>query len=208
MFGLFKRTKIENWEVQLLRSVILTLPGEYSYLIDQIDNGLLKGVLIGMSDIPGYIAFTFHSNTLKKYDRENEPDFKLTNLRVYDKKSSAFLNLVIYVSSGTISGYSLEGKRKYDIDLNKLETSGFKKAYIENADYNRISALLDSQEKRIVDPSSVYVVVLDEKEYFHIKDIEDGDFIGIDLENNIYRITHDPFEISMLKRDEFKSLFR
>ncbi|WP_162842699.1 hypothetical protein [Mucilaginibacter pineti] len=36
---------------------------------------------------------------------------------------------------------------------------------------------------------------MDGKVYFHIKDLEDGDFIGIDSDKIIYKITHDPCEI-------------
>jgi hypothetical protein len=31
--------------------------------------------------------------------------------------------------------------------------------------------------------------------YYHLRDLEDGDFIGIDADKIIYKITHDPFEI-------------
>ena len=202
MFGLFKRTKIEYWETQLLRNVIIKLPHEYRGLLNQIDNGLLKGVLIGISDISGYVAFTFHSDVLKKYDRVNELDFKLSNIKVYDKKLSGFLTFVIYISSGTISGYSLTGAKKHDIDVEKIDVSSFKKEFIGYSDYNRISDILDVHEKQLLNPSDVYSVFLEDKEYFHIKDIGDGDFIGIDLDNNLYKIRHDPFEISILTRSQ------
>ncbi|MEY3451193.1 MAG: hypothetical protein RL711_1019, partial [Bacteroidota bacterium] len=39
------------------------------------------------------------------------------------------------------------------------------------------------------------------KTYYHLKDIEDGDFLGIDIHKNIYKITHDPFEINLQKNE-------
>ena len=38
------------------------------------------------------------------------------------------------------------------------------------------------------------------KEYFHIKDLEDGDFIGIDERKVVYKITHDPMEVKALDK--------
>jgi len=194
MFGLFKRTKIENWEIGLLKNVIIKLPFEYSSLINQVDDGLFRRVLVDTSDIPGYVAFTFHSNILKKYDRENERDFKLTNIKVYDNKSLSFVPYEVYVSSGTISGYSLVGCKGHNVDVRKVDVSGFKKEFIDESDYNRIMHVLNEEEKKLLNPSEVYSILIADKEYFHLKDLEDGDFIGVDENRVIYKITHDPLE--------------
>lgn len=194
MFGLFKRTKIENWETDLIRNVIIKLPSEYSDLMDQVNEGLFRGVLVGASDILGYVAFTYHSNILKKYDRGNERDFKLTNIKVYDNKSLSFVPYEIYVSSGTISGYSLIGCKGRNADIKKVDVSGFKKEFIGESDYVRIAYILNEEEKKLLNPSEVYSIHIADKEYFHIKDLEDGDFIGIDENKVVYKITHNPLE--------------
>jgi len=200
MFGLFKRTKIENWETDLLRNVIIKLPSEYSSLINQIKDGLFRGVLVGVSDIPGYVAFTFHSDVLKKYDSENERDFKLTNIKVYDNKSFGFVPYEIYVSSGTISGYSLGRNKKNNIDISKVDVSGFKKEFIGESDYNRIMHVINEEEKKLLNPSEVYSIFILGKEFFHIKDLEDGNFIGMDECKVIYQIAHDPMEAVVINK--------
>ncbi len=201
MFGLFKRSKIENWETDLLRNVIIKLPSDYSILLNQITDGLFRGVLVDVGDIPGYVAFTFHSEVLKKYDREKEQDFKLTNIKVYDNKSMDFVPYEIYVSSGTISGYSLGSNKKVkSIDITKVDVSGFKKEFIGESDYNRIIHLLNEDEKNLLNHSEVYSIFVSDKEYFHIKDLEDGDFIGMDANKVIYRIAHDPLEALVINK--------
>lgn len=200
MFGLSKRTKIEKWETDLLRNVIMKLPSEYSSLMNQINDGLFRGVLVDMSDIPGYVAFTFHFDVLKKYDRENEREFKLTNINVYDNKSVGFVPYEIYVSSGTISGYSLGGSKKHKIDVNNVDVSGFKKEFVGESDYNRIVDVLNEEEKKLLNPSEVYSIYVADKEYFHIKDLEDGDFLGMDAKKVIYKITHDPIEANRIDK--------
>ncbi|MES2701983.1 MAG: hypothetical protein V4649_05045 [Bacteroidota bacterium] len=195
MFGLFKRTKIEEWETQLLKNVIEKLPSEYSRFIDQINDGLFKGVLVDISDIPGYVAFTYHSGILKKYDHKGVPDFKLTNIMVYDSRSAKFLLYEIYISSGAISGYSLGGNGKYNIDVSNIEVLDFKKEFIGVSDYARIASILSDEEISLLNQSEVYSVFVRNKEYFHIKDLEDGDFLGIDEKKVVYKITHDPLEV-------------
>lgn len=200
MFGLFKRTKIEDWEIQLLRNAVTKLSNDYLSLIEQLNEGLLKGVLIDASDIPGYVAFTYDSNVLKKYDRKNEQDFILTDIKVYDKKSSSYIPYDIYVSSGTISGYSLGRNNKFNIDVCKVDVSIFRKEFVGVTDYNRIVNIFSAEEKWFLNPSEVYSVFIDNKEYFHIKDLEDGDFIGVDGEKNVYEITHDPMKVVRLDK--------
>ena len=208
MFGLFKRTKIQEWEIQLLRNVILKLPKEYLSLMNQINDGLFRGVLVDISDIPGYVCFTFHSNLIKKYDRAQERDFKLTNIKVYDRKSCDFLNYEIYISSGTINGYSLEGKNRRNIDVEKVDVSKFMRVFIGESDYNRIINIFNKEEKAFLNPSQIYSVHINDKEYYHIKELGDGDFVGMDHNNNIYKITHDPLELSLITRIDLLKILK
>lgn len=198
MFGIFKRTKLKSNELKLLEKVIKKLPRPYLDLINQIEDGLLKGVITNASDIPGYTAFTFNFSVLKKYDHENEKDFKLCNIEVYDRKISSYLPYEIYVSSGTLSGYSWTGNNDFDVDFDKINTANLKITFSGISDYKKIEHIFSEIEKKLLNPSEVYSVFLNKKEYFHIKDLEDGDFIGVDINRILYKITHDPMEIKVL----------
>lgn len=206
MLGLFKKTKIADWEIRLLKNTIRLLPPTYKYLESQIDDGLLKGVLIGVSDLPGYVAFTYNPGSAEKFEREKEKGYTLTCIKVYDKRSQTYLNYSIHVSTGTINGYSITGATKFIIESDKIDVSNFKKVYRANADYKKIESYLSIQEREIINPDEVYEVILNGKAYFHIKELQDGDFIGIDYEKNVYEIRHDPFEIKLLDSNLFQIL--
>ncbi|MDN3675579.1 hypothetical protein QWY99_21335 [Flavobacterium branchiarum] len=178
----------------------MKLPSSYIGFLNQIDDGLFRGVITNITDIPGYVAFTFKSTILKKYEKPNEKDFKLFNIEVFDKKLQIYLPYEIYISSGTICGYSLVGNKKIEIDIDKINTSNFKKEFIGLSDYNRIQNLMSDGEKMVLNPSDVYSIFINKKEYFHIKDLEDGDFIGIDSEKIVYKITHDTHGVRTLNK--------
>ena len=91
MFGLFRRKKIEAWEIDLLRNIIRLLPLEYRYLEKQIDDRLFKGVLIGLSDLPGYVGFKYNPQILKEFDDKKGRSYKITNIKVLDVKSKKYL---------------------------------------------------------------------------------------------------------------------
>ena len=41
-------------------------------------------------------------------------------------------------------------------------------------------------------PNDIYGIVLKGKSYYHLRDIEEGNFMVIDEEKNVYTITHNP----------------
>lgn len=199
MFGLFKRTKIEKWETDLLYNVLHSLPGEsFKIFENQIQHHLHKGVIIGLSDIPGYVGLTFYPEVYKKFYDKKGRNFKLSNIYVFDEMSKEFIDYEIYVSSGVINGYSIK-KNKYIIDIARIEVSKFRKIYLDSNDYDHISSILTPEEKEKINPEEVFSVEVNGNIYYHLKDVGDGDFIGIDRNKNIYKLTHDPFEVTLIR---------
>jgi len=201
MFGFFKRTKLQHWEIDLLKTVLNKLDGDYSILLNQINEGLIKSVLIDASDIPGYVLFRKNHDIFNKYYKDIRC-YILSDIKVFNKKNSTYLKYDIYILSAVVNGYSLNSvsSGKLDLDLNKIDISSFKVKYLDEFDYERVVKILDKNEIKLINPSNVYSIFLDNKEYFHLKDLEDGDFIAIDSKKNIYKIKHDPFEITKISQ--------
>ena len=198
MYRIFRRTRIKVWELAMVRNVLMELPGEFSSFLNQITDGQIKGVRVSHRDTQEVVTFKFNRDVFKKYYNESFGDFKLTNIKVYDTKTSTYLACELYFTSGLMIAYSLEGNKKHKIDVNKVDTSGFRKVFWGESDYNRLFSLLDEEEKRLIKPSEFYSVFVANKEYFHIKDLEDGDFVGLDINKRVYKITHDPMEVVLL----------
>ncbi len=59
---------------------------------------------------------------------------------------------------------------------------------------------MTGEERKNINIGDIYITRLDGKDYYHLKELEDGDFIAIDTSNHIFEITHDPFEIKNLDR--------
>jgi hypothetical protein len=96
MFGLFKRTKVKPWEVELLKNVLKKLPVEFGMYIEQINLGLFNGITVGNAAIPGYVGFT---NDPDIYDAINDVkgrDFEMNNINVYDTISHSYLQYAIF----------------------------------------------------------------------------------------------------------------
>jgi hypothetical protein len=200
MFGLFNKKKkkrdLNQWELSLLNNVISKLPDDYQYLANQTTAGLFTAALIGYSSYnPDYVAFSFNSEIINDYENQKEKDYKITNIRVWDSYNQKYALYTIYISAGVISGYSLKAESSIVVDLTRIDTSLFVKLYYDNADFKKLSGILSSKDIKLINPNNVYEVSLNGKTFYHLHDLEDGDFIGIDTEKVIYKITHDPYEI-------------
>lgn len=198
MFQLFKRTKIQPWEIELLKNVLKRLQEEFDVYIDHINQGLYRSVLIGLSDIPGYVGLSYHPEIYEELHQPDGRNFRLEGISVFDIISGEYLNYTIYFSHGLINGYSITGAKKVKIDVQKIDTHEVKLVFRDNVDFNRLKKILAPNELKLINPDDVYVVILDDKEYFHLTDIEDGDFYALDIEKNIYKITHDPYHIDKI----------
>jgi hypothetical protein len=207
MFGLFKRKKIEQWEVETIKSILTKLPNDYKHYLVQIENGLLRGVLEGMSDIPNYVGFTYNSSVYNKFYKPKEKNFKLFNIKVMDNTSKSFIKITLYFSYGLINGYSIDTYiSKIKLNPDDIDITSISKSYIGDNDFKSISNFLSPKEKAMINQNDVYLITLNGKDYYHLKELEDGDFIGIDLNNNLYKITQDPFEINLVERYKLESL--
>lgn len=202
MFGLFKnkRREIETWEINVLQNIAEQLPEEYKYLRSQLQDGILRKARTDSDVISNYVDFSYNPEVVNKYDNMKMQDFRLTGIEVYDEISSGYIYMDIYVASGLIAGYSTS-KSKPRLDPSRIKMVHYKKVYLENADFDSIKHLLNTEELKLINPSAVYEVVLKGKTYYHLKDLEDGDFIGIDENKQLYRIMHDPYEITLIDRD-------
>ncbi|AFD05321.1 hypothetical protein [Solitalea canadensis] len=200
MLGFFKRTKIEDWEITMLRNVISKLPDNLHYLVKQIEDHLIKGVRLDASDIPGYVNFRCFPDKLQKYENLNVEPFDITGIKIYDLKSQKFLDLTIYVIDGTLNGYSITGAKKFAVDTNNFDISSYKLNYEENPTFNQVISLLklNTKEAGLLRKSDVYELEINDQLYYHLRDLEDGDFIGSDKDGTIYKFTHDPFCITPL----------
>ena len=209
MFGLFNRKKksreIQDWEIKLLINVINKLPGEYSTLKKQLEVGLFTSAGVS-SFYPDLIEFTYDPELINDFENKGERDYELTNITVFDSYQKKPLNYSINVFSGVISGFSLKVSDKSIIDIDSVDVSSFTKLFYDNADYDKLRKILNATEAIFINPGDVYEVHLKGNTYYHIKDLEDGDFIGMDTHKVIYKITHDPIEIVVLN-ERLEELF-
>lgn len=84
MFNLFKRTKVEAWERQLLINIFSHLPTGFHYLKEQVEEGILKRIPFLSTVIPNYVGFRYNIAVVNKFERRQDNGFNITGIKVYD----------------------------------------------------------------------------------------------------------------------------
>lgn len=199
MFGLFSRKKVEKWEGELLTLIFDQLPNCEKYK-KQVENGLLKKVLINSDATSTTVNFFYDAKVVGEYENLKAPHYLVEGIQVFNQLSGTFWNCDVLIASGMVAGYKITGKGKFLPDLTKVDVKKANFKPLGIADFNKISHLFSSEELALINPSEVYSVKLKGKVYYHLVDLSDGDFIGIDSDKRIYKIHHDPFEIIEIQR--------
>lgn len=202
MFSLFTRNK-SSWrkDVELLLNVFNALPGNFDYIINQINEGLIKGIRKLDNPIKNLNKVLFDVKILNKYENKKIGFFSIKGVKAFDLITQSYVEIVIYISSNILLGYAIPKAVKVNLDVSKIKVDNFRMQQMENDDYDKIKPLFKKAELELINPNEVYEVQLNGKTYYHLEDLEDGDFIGVDIGKNLYKITHDPFEITLLKAD-------
>lgn len=204
MFNLFfkkkGRSQLNDWEVDLMLNTFKLLGSDYKKFEEQISKGIIKSVRL-YKQFPNYLSFGLNVKLLNEYEKKLESYFEIRGLSVFDTTSKSFIPFGIECDNGLILGYSMVKPINFIPDLNKINVTNHIKIQKGEDEFNKIIFLFSKEELALINPSEVYELDLKGKTYYHLKDIEDGDFLGIDIHKNIYKITHDPFEINLQKNE-------
>jgi hypothetical protein len=195
MFNFFKRSKVEQWEKTLLQNILSELPPEFIRLRSQVEEGVLRAVSFNTKVIPNYTGFRYNPEIAARYRDERKASYTIKKLKVYDNLSQTYINFEIVVVSEIVAGYATPDHKKVKLSIDKFDTSDYFIKKFGQQDFDEISSLLSKETLAIIQPGDVYQVELDNKIYYHIKDLDDGDFIAIDNKGNVFELSHDPYEI-------------
>ncbi|SDM14643.1 hypothetical protein [Chryseobacterium taihuense] len=201
MFNFFKkqntRSHFFEWELDLLSKIFDKLGNDYLNYKKQIQDGILSGIKL-YDQFPNYVGFRFNTSILQKYEDKSVPESNLSNIKVFNKNTSNYQLIKIKLGYGLILGYEIDNRDNFIPDFNYIEINEEKEIIQSNNDFNEIANLFTEEERNLINQSEVYPITLNNKKYYHLYDLEDGDFIGMDESKEFYKITHDPFNIKLL----------
>ena len=193
-------TSLKKWEKDLLVKTFRLLGNDYTLYEEQITTGIIESVRINKLN-SNFKRFRLNVKLLNKFENKKGRSFFLHNIKVFDNISNKYFTLSLDFGFGLILGYSMNESVNFNPEIEVINVDSIYKTYYGEDDFNKIKFLFSKEELLLINPSEVYELDLLGKIYYHLIDLEDGDFLAIDIDKNIYEITHDPFEINLQKNE-------
>ena len=146
------------------------------------------------------IMYGYPSDFYRKYYAESKKHFKLYGVHIKRKNNNEYVELPMTFAHGNLQRIIVNNPTKFHkfFDFNSIELRNIKTEHIkiENPDLKivlKILKPLSNQQLSMLDLDDAFELEYDEKLYYPILNMEDGNYIAIDKNGKVYRLNHDHY---------------
>ncbi|WP_152538652.1 hypothetical protein [Aquimarina macrocephali] len=208
MFNFLKRkkyklpesSKIEEKDILFLKSLVSILPSDYSFLKQQVNYDFIVSKRPMILQQEGNISFALDEKLFNKFKKKSFPESsEINNIKVKNKKTKLMNIISIHLLNGTIWGYYLDPSTSFsDLNFEEFDTSNIEFKQYNNDDKLKLEEiiLLEKQSpiRKFLDIENTFKIEIDEGNFYVIKDLGDGNYLGIDKDGAVYGLIHDPYQ--------------
>lgn len=188
MFSFFrKKPKLDIPNV--IKELVKTLPSKYDSIIKQIEEGIVIGFFI---EEDAYIKFKLDPSVISRFEDPIGRYYSISGFQLeWDDGSRTCF--AIRIGYGLVLGIELSDRSvifKYQNQTRIILTS-LRITYFDSLE----NTFLSPSEAKIFSPNDLYEVEIQGIHLLHLRDLDDGDFVAIDKEKSIYKVTHSPVKL-------------
>ncbi|WP_100616148.1 hypothetical protein [Confluentibacter citreus] len=146
------------------------------------------------------IMYGYPPDFYKKYHNEDRKHFKLFGVYIKRKQNDEYVEMPMTFAHGNLQKIIVNNPTKFhkifdfnSIELRDIKTENIK---IENPDLKIILKILESLSKNqlsMLDLDDSFELEYEEKLYYPILNMEDGNYIAVDKKGKVYRLNHDHY---------------
>ncbi|MGX1928299.1 hypothetical protein [Flagellimonas sp. 2504JD4-2] len=195
--------KFENNVVQILKKDFPNIY-EASKLIElnTISMHYSNGFPSGITLLHRYVSNEAYETAM----RNHRSHFYIKGIAVWNRKNNDFKQIRLHFSNNSIQGIDVENPTKFhrNFDLNKIRKEFIEIENLpigENPDKKIAEKILKSLTKEqieLLELEYTFEIEFEEKLFYTILDMEDGNYIATDKKGKIYRLNHDHEERARL----------
>jgi len=199
MFGIFRKTswKIEGKAFDFFHQVFTSLPTEFQFLLVGLNKGLYGRYSVNHSFKENTYFISFDPLQSDKSKTKGK-QFKLKNIIINQDGKEYTLNLTIH--DGLLIGFEFSKNINefvgFHIDISTIIKD--EKVFSANTEIEKLVLGLKSEQ---LDLKSLSEIEIDDKIYYEIKDLEDGNYIAIDNKGRVFGLIHDPYKIELINKN-------
>ncbi|MCL2828569.1 MAG: hypothetical protein FWD99_07535 [Oscillospiraceae bacterium] len=204
----FRKKKQEDAALKILLAVCEALPVEFDYIRRQIEDRCTFFVQTFGDNLVMNQGFLNVAKALSiqakyaDYTDSSEKNFIIDHIFISDFEKKKH-KISIEIHHGLLLGFS--------IDIDQLEQADPETVCVKNLKLkyriHQWETWFTAEEQKELEPlirlgvCGICEVYLDNKLYYWLFDLADGDFIAMDTEKNLYQVTHDPYEIALMEEN-------
>lgn len=145
-----------------------------------------------------YLNRGYSPKVFEEIKRNHNTSFHLNGILVFEKKSKKHVPLRLHYFHNSLTSIYIDNPKKFhrNFDLNniKVEEIEIKHLRLQNPDKEIVLKVLkniDEEKLNLLDIENTFEIEIDERLFYTILDMEDGNYIAIDKQGKIYRLNHD-----------------
>ncbi|MDN3724203.1 hypothetical protein QRD02_07395 [Aequorivita sp. SDUM287046] len=145
-----------------------------------------------------FILRGYDPRGIEEVNRNHNTYFNLTGISVWNRKAENYEPIKLRYQHDTLTQIETENPEYFHktFDLNQIQRNEIKLEHLklENPDRKIAEKALKSLSKEqmeLLELEYTFEIELDEKLYYTILDMEDGNYIAVDKKGKIYRLNHD-----------------
>ena len=185
MFSFLKK-KTKLYISNVIKELVKTLPSKYDSIIKQIEEGIVIGSFI---EEDAYVKFKLDPSVISRFEDPIGRYYSISGFQLEWGDGSRTC-CAIRIGYGLVLGIELSDRSvifKHQNQTRIILTS-LSITYFDSME----NAFLSPSEAEIFIPNDLYEIEIQGAHLLHLRDLEDGDFVAIDKEKSIYKVTHSP----------------
>jgi len=196
MFSLFKKTrwKIDGKALDFFRQVFRQLPAEFEFLSNGLEKGLYKRYAVNATMKGGHYSISFDP---KQSDKSMKKGLHFDLEHIIIRQDGQAFPLHINVYEGLWIGFEFQ-KSISDFTNFQIDVSLMKKREGRDVTDKKTAKLVSGLLSEHLDLNNLSPIKIENKTYYQIKDLGDGNYLAIDEQRQVFGLIHDPYKIELI----------
>lgn len=189
-----KKKHIEQFELKIAG----LLKDEFPQFRKVLDISKLYGISFTHDPKGIYISRGYNPDAYNEIQKNHRTHFNLIGVSAFHLKEQSYVPLKLNYSFDILTRIEVDAPQRFhknfDLDNLQIDKIEIEELPNENPDKETVEKILKAltkEQKESLELEVAFEIEFDEKLYYTILDMEDGNYIAVDKSGNVYRLNHD-----------------
>ncbi|MDX1935516.1 MAG: hypothetical protein SFU21_00285 [Flavihumibacter sp.] len=211
MFNIFNKKKkkaggLTQKENQFISVIVEALNSSYPMFKQEFETGTFAWIASNRVGGENSFVFGINNDAWQKLCDTTKGNFLIKNIHFKNNNNEKVI-VELYTTEGLIVGFGV-GEQIENIELATIDVSKIWEKHFLNNDYTEIEKIVGSlpneKLKKLNMLKNTFKMEICGNSYYPIHDIEDGNYLVIDMNGSVFKITHDPLEVQKISNTLFE----